>query len=90
MAAAAAFLRPAAEVAQKWNEDPLARCAELLRGAGVQQRALDDVVTRARLEMEDALAFARAAPYPGIEQAFSDIQDLDWHTDPTLAAGVRA
>jgi acetoin:2,6-dichlorophenolindophenol oxidoreductase subunit alpha len=89
-AADPASYRPAAEVAQKWNEDPLARCAELLRGAGVQQRALDDVVTRARLEMEDALAFARAAPYPGIEQAFSDIQDLDWHTDPTLAAGVRA
>jgi len=85
----AAPYRPTAEVEQQWLKDPIARCAELLRGAGVEQSALDALASTAQAEMRAALEFARAADFPAIEEAFSDVQDADWPLTNTSASAHR-
>lgn len=75
-AADAAAYRPAAEVEERRKADPIARCAELLRAAGVAESALAARREAATAEMRAAAAAARTAPWPDPDLAFADVQDL--------------
>jgi TPP-dependent pyruvate/acetoin dehydrogenase alpha subunit len=72
-----AAYRPAAELAAKWQGDPMRRCADALGVAGVDDADIDAALTEARAEMARALATALAAPWPAPELAWADVQDVD-------------
>ena len=73
----AATYRSAAEVEAKRLEDPVRRCAETLRVAGIAEDRLAAVESEAREEMAAAVAAALAAPWPEPALAWADIQDVD-------------
>jgi TPP-dependent pyruvate/acetoin dehydrogenase alpha subunit len=73
----AAAYRPAAELEAKRLEDPIRRCAETLRIAGIAEKRLASIETEARAEMAAAVATALAAPWPAAELAWTDVQDID-------------
>ena len=75
-AADAAAYRSAEEVASKQQDEPLGRCAEALKLAGIEGRTLDEIAEMARLEMAAAAAAARVAPWPSRALAWSDVQDV--------------
>jgi pyruvate dehydrogenase E1 component alpha subunit len=66
--------RPEAEVAAARLGEPILRCAEALRAAGVTGLEADEAAAAA--EMEAAYAAAIAAPYPDAAEAFTDVQDV--------------
>jgi pyruvate dehydrogenase E1 component alpha subunit len=75
-AADAAPYRDANEVEARRADDPIARCADLLLGAGIEPQALGRVREDAAAEMVAATAAAQAAPWPDLEIAWEDVQDL--------------
>jgi pyruvate dehydrogenase E1 component alpha subunit len=75
--------RPASEVAARRLEEPILRAADLLRAAGVAEADLTADQSAAEAEMAAAYAEAVAAPYPGAEEAFRDVQDIG---SPALGA----
>ena len=70
-----AAYRPAAEVEAARLLEPILRCAEALRTAGLTEAELAADRGAAEAEMDIAYEAAFAAPYPGPEQAFRDVQD---------------
>lgn len=68
--------REAAEVEARWEEDPVLRCAEQLRGLGVGDDELAAIAAEAEAEMAAALATADDADAPPLAEAFTDIQDI--------------
>jgi TPP-dependent pyruvate/acetoin dehydrogenase alpha subunit len=72
----AAAYRSAEEVAAKQEEDPLKRCAELLRLNGIGAERLAAVAAEARAEMAGAVAEARGAAWPRRDLAWADVQDV--------------
>ena len=68
--------RPSAEVDEAWKNDPIARCAALLLGAGVSQDELSAHATDATAEMEAVYEDAKAAAWPAIDLAYADVQDI--------------
>ena len=75
-AADAAAYRSVEEVAARQQDEPLGRCAEALKLAGIEGRTLDEIAEMARLEMAAAAAAARVAPWPSRALAWSDVQDV--------------
>jgi len=75
-AADAGGYRPAAEVAERWRDDPIAACRELLHGAGIDETALEERGRAAQAEIAQAFAAAKAAAWPDPMLALSDVQDL--------------
>jgi len=75
-AADAAPYRPASEVEEKLGEDPLARCGEALRVAGVAANELVAIEEEARAEIARAVAAAEGAAWPDQALAFADVQDV--------------
>jgi acetoin:2,6-dichlorophenolindophenol oxidoreductase subunit alpha len=73
-----AAYRDANQVAEMWQHDPIARCRDLLSEAGVSVAELGALESDAGEEMKAALAAARAAPYPDLDQALTDVQDDDF------------
>src|SRR3954452_18289735 len=71
-----ALYRPKEEVEQRWRDDPIARAAALLQGAGVSGGALTAARNEAFAEMLQAYAAARPPPSPPVEHAFADVQDV--------------
>ena len=71
-----AAYRPAEEVEQRWQDDPIRRCRELLLGAGEAEAELDAVRAAAEREMAAVYDAARAAPWPAEELAYADVQDV--------------
>jgi acetoin:2,6-dichlorophenolindophenol oxidoreductase subunit alpha len=72
-----ATYRPAAEVEARWRDDPIARCAEMLRLHGrVADTDLAAIGEAAHAEMAAAVAAARAAPWPDLDLAWTDVQDV--------------
>ncbi len=67
--------RDPAEVAAALELDPLARLRERHAAAGGSATVLDAIDREARGEVEAALAFAAAAPWPDAAAAFTDVQD---------------
>jgi len=74
-AADPAAYRPESEVKERWRNDPIGRCAALLEAAGVPPARLEALRNAADEEMAAALAEAREAPWPPVEDAFRDVQD---------------
>jgi TPP-dependent pyruvate/acetoin dehydrogenase alpha subunit len=70
-----AAYRDAAEVAEAELAAALPRAAAALARAGVSEAELAADRAAAAAEMDTALAAAIAAPFPGIEAAYTDVQD---------------
>jgi acetoin:2,6-dichlorophenolindophenol oxidoreductase subunit alpha len=71
----AALYREAAEVEEKWRDDPIARLRQRLEDAGASSVNLDKIVEQAQAEMAKALDDARASDWPDPSLAFADVQD---------------
>lgn len=69
--------RPAAEVEERWRDDPIRRCRDLLQLGGLGSDELDRVVADAEAEAARAVADGLAAPHPAAELAWTDVQDVD-------------
>ena len=76
--------RPSEEVESRWKDDPLERCARLLRDAGVAAERLTRYRNSAATEAAAALAAARTAAWPDAALAFTDVQDTG---APRMGAG---
>ena len=74
-AADSAGYRSGEEVEERWREDPIARAAAILAGAGVAGEELEAIREAAREEMRLVLADAKDTPWPSAERAFDDVQD---------------
>jgi len=57
-------------------DDPIARQRDILRAAGIDNAALDDIAAHAEAEMTAAVAAAAAAPFPEDGSVFADVQDI--------------
>lgn len=79
----AAPYRPQAEVDEKWRDDPIERCRQLLEAAGVAPEELTAAGQAARQEMDAAYRDAAASDWPARELAFADVQDVG---DPRVDA----
>ena len=55
--------------------DPIARCADALRKAGVKDDALESVEREAEAKVARAVYGAIGAPWPSLETLFVDVQD---------------
>jgi len=63
--------RPAAEIEHyKTERDPVTLFRAALRGRGFAEGALQEIEHHANALVEDAIAFAKASPYPDPEEAF--------------------
>jgi TPP-dependent pyruvate/acetoin dehydrogenase alpha subunit len=78
-----ALYRPKDEVEARWRNDPIARIAALLEGAGVRRDTLSEAKEAAYREMRAAFETAKATPFPQVERAFADVQDVG---DPRVEA----
>ena len=72
----AAAYRTSQEVEDQWKLDPIARCGIVLEGAGTGAETLAAIRDDAKREMEAVLAAAKAAPWPDLWHAFTDVQDV--------------
>ena len=72
----AAAYRASEEVDAQWKLDPIARCGATLEAAGVATVTLDSIRDDAVEEMKSALDEAKAAPWPDVSLAFTDVQDV--------------
>jgi pyruvate dehydrogenase E1 component alpha subunit len=75
-AADQAAYRPQSEVEERWAQDPLARCGSLLLEAGVAGDTIEALRQAAIEEAAQAVATARAAPWPDPAHAALDVQDV--------------
>lgn len=85
-----AAYRAPEEVAARQALDPITRCADALRAAGVDEAPVAEIMQAARTEIAAALDAARTAPWPDPETAFTDVQDIGAPAapaTPTAAAG---
>jgi pyruvate dehydrogenase E1 component alpha subunit len=64
------------EVAAAWKGDPIARLRDLLATAGVAPGDLASAESAARAEISAAYAEAKVSPFPPLERAFADVQDV--------------
>ncbi|MGE0718078.1 MAG: thiamine pyrophosphate-dependent dehydrogenase E1 component subunit alpha [Alphaproteobacteria bacterium] len=71
-----AAYRPAAEVEERWGDDPIRRCRDLLALDGVAAGELDAAVAAAKDEAAAAVAAGLAAPHPDLSLAWTDVQDV--------------
>ncbi len=63
------------EVAAQRERDPIARLTRTLIGLGAESTMLARLEAQARAEMEEAVAFAAASPWPDPDEALTDVQD---------------
>jgi pyruvate dehydrogenase E1 component alpha subunit len=77
----AAYRNPE-ELQAALKTDPIARFREHFEASGHDGRALDTIDTEAKTEVDAALLFANAAPWPQAASAFTDVQTTgagQWH-----------
>ena len=67
--------RDSDEVAQRWQQDPIARAAAMLVDAGMEASELEDMNTEAGHAMRAVLDQARASPWPEDRHAHTHVQD---------------
>jgi TPP-dependent pyruvate/acetoin dehydrogenase alpha subunit len=65
--------RPQGEVERLKSADPIVEYRKRLLGAGIDARELDAGEQNARREVEQAIAFARSAPAPQVEEALEHV-----------------
>jgi acetoin:2,6-dichlorophenolindophenol oxidoreductase subunit alpha len=70
-----ALYRPAEEVEQRWAQDPVRRLRATLGGLGVAPTTLAAIEQAAEEEVARAVEAARGAPWPGVGEALTDVQD---------------
>ena len=75
-AADAGWYRSEAELAERRQRDPLRLCEAWLRDAGLDEATLAARRELATAEIGRAFDAARAAPWPDVASAFTDVQDL--------------
>lgn len=78
-----AAYRRQGEVDDAWKNDPIARCAALLHDAGVDAAELAAHRVEAIEEMNRTYEVAKAAPWPDLALAYTDVQDIG---DPRVRA----
>ncbi len=76
-AADTAPYRPAEEVESKWQSDPIKRCLETILQTGIEDDVPEYEANKGRDEIRKAYEVAKAAPWPDVAEAFTDIQDMD-------------
>ncbi len=70
-----ATYRTAEEVAQAWTNDPISRSEALLAASGVSAETFGDMASAVAAEMEQVFQSARAAPWPEVGDALTDVLD---------------
>ena len=68
--------RPADEIAEFLEHDPITIARRFLTGAGVASMDLDTIVSDSQKEMADAYDSAASAPWPEEHLAATDVQDF--------------
>jgi acetoin:2,6-dichlorophenolindophenol oxidoreductase subunit alpha len=68
-----ALYRPKEEVEERWRLDPIGRAAALIEQ---EAEILNRLKEQAFAEMHEAYEAAKASPFPPVERAFEDVQDL--------------
>jgi TPP-dependent pyruvate/acetoin dehydrogenase alpha subunit len=68
--------RSSEEVAAQRQRDPIARLAHTLIELGAEPAVLAQFDAQAQAEMNEAVAFAAASPWPDPSEALADVQDL--------------
>jgi TPP-dependent pyruvate/acetoin dehydrogenase alpha subunit len=68
-----ALYRPKEEVEERWRLDPIGRAAALIEH---EAEILKRLKEQAFAEMHEAYEAAKASPFPPVERAFEDVQDL--------------
>ena len=71
-----ALYRPREEVESRWQGDPIRRLASVLETAGVPAADLAALKEESEAEMTRAFEAAKASPFPPLERAFADVQDI--------------
>jgi len=68
--------RPASEVEERWRDDPIVRCTDLLQTHGIDYARLAGIEQDARSEMTEAVHSAECALWPKPERLWRDVQDV--------------
>jgi len=71
-----AAYREESEVAEAWQNDPIARCRTLLTSVGDDDAMLDELAASARTLIDEVYRKARDAAWPAPELGFAHVQDL--------------
>jgi TPP-dependent pyruvate/acetoin dehydrogenase alpha subunit len=71
----AAGYRDGEEVAERWQQDPIARAMAMLVDAGLAPAELDAIKNEAGRAMRTVLDEARASPWPDHRHTHTDVQD---------------
>ena len=79
-AADPAAYRDSSEVESKWQGDPIKRCLDTILETGIEDDVPEYEAQKAVTEIRQAYEIAKAAPWPHIDEAFTDIQDMDHDT----------
>jgi pyruvate dehydrogenase E1 component alpha subunit len=77
-----AAYRKQAELDDALESDPLKLAAAKLTAMGVPVERTSEIDAEARAEIDAALVAARAAPWPAVDAAYTDVQDIgdgQWH-----------
>jgi TPP-dependent pyruvate/acetoin dehydrogenase alpha subunit len=61
------------EVAQAWENEPIVRLGNRLKGLGNSDADLTRLDSEAEAIIADALQFAEASPVPSPEEAFTEV-----------------
>jgi TPP-dependent pyruvate/acetoin dehydrogenase alpha subunit len=56
-----------------WKRDPIVTFRARLLAFGVGETAIEEIESRSRTEVEDAVRFALESPYPEMAEAFTDV-----------------
>jgi len=65
--------RPKGEVAALKAKDPIARLRRQIIGQGVTEEEANEALSKAKREVDEAFAFARAAVYPAPSDALTQV-----------------
>ena len=68
--------RPAEEVKERWLNDPIENCRQMLLTAGLEESELSAIAEAAAKEMKDAYETAKASDWPEKDLAYVDVQDI--------------
>jgi pyruvate dehydrogenase E1 component alpha subunit len=70
-----ALYREQEDVDEAWKNDPIPKCRDLLKNAGVLDEDLKGHRTDALSEMREIYNLAKQAPWPELQLAYEDVQD---------------
>ena len=71
-----AAYRSEEEVAAAWLRDPISKCRGMLLELGVTEATLSETEQAGAAEIEAAFRQAKDAPWPDVEAAYEDVQDI--------------